>query len=148
MSVGRTTSGVSSSVIVRPSHGHRSRFKLNPLYPHHRSEGTHPHRAEQKLSQLKENTMARGHAKRTSIKQPVVRTIVSPEVVSRERIVTEVPEGTVGAIAVKQDDGSLKHFVVSFKVVRPAIITIKASGPTTKRGNPNTPPSTMKKAQS
>lgn len=86
-----------------------------------------------------EQHVARKHAKKFKQKQPVERITVKPAVVSRERIVTEVPAGTEGAIPVKQDDGTEKFFVVSFKEVSPAVVKVRALGPTTTRGLRNDP---------
>jgi len=67
----------------------------------------------------------------------VERILVKPAVVTRSRIVTEVADGTDGAIPIVQEDGSTKFFVVRFKEVSPAVYKIRALGPTTLRGLPN-----------
>jgi hypothetical protein len=71
------------------------------------------------------------------VKQPVEHILVKPEVVTKERVAVEVPEGTDGAIPVTQDDGTVKFFVVKFKVVSQAVYKTKALGPTTKGGQRN-----------
>jgi hypothetical protein len=78
--------------------------------------------------------MARTHAKKYSSKQPVEKVLVKPAVVSKERIATEVPAGTEGAIPIRQEDGSEKFFVVSSKVVTPEVVKYIAIRPTTTRG--------------
>ncbi len=56
---------------------------------------------------------------------------------TRERIVTEVPEGTEGAIPITQDDGSVKHFVVTFKGTPEIVKQGRALGSTTRGGQKN-----------
>jgi len=81
--------------------------------------------------------MARKHAKQFSRKASVERILVKPAVVSRERIVSEVLAGTEGAIPIKQDDGTTKYFVVSFKEISPAVVKVKALASTTTKGQRN-----------
>jgi hypothetical protein len=81
------------------------------------------------------------------VKQPVQRIVVQAATTSRERIVTEVPEGTDGAIPIVQDDGSTKHFVVSFKTTPEIVKQGRAFGPTTKGGKRNTPESMAPKGK-
>lgn len=83
--------------------------------------------------------MARKHAKKYTVKQPVKKVVIKAAVQSREREVIEVPEGTDNAMAIQQDDGSTKYFVVKFKTVTAEVAKYVACGPTTKRGLKNRP---------
>jgi hypothetical protein len=83
--------------------------------------------------------MARKHSKTSVIKRPVTHTIIKPAQVTRDRVVVEVPAGTDGAIPIVQEDGSTKLFVVKFKEVSPAVVSVRALGPTTQRGQKNNP---------
>lgn len=83
--------------------------------------------------------MARKHAKKYSQKQPLKKIVVRTAVQSKEREALEMPEGTDGALPVTQEDGSVKWFVVRFKVVTPEVARYIAAGPTTTRGSKNDP---------
>ncbi len=82
--------------------------------------------------------MPRKHAKKFSQPQAVDRVVVQPAVYTKERVAMEVPEGTEGAMGINQDDGSVKWFVVGFKVAVPEVVKFVASGPTTTKGKLNT----------
>lgn len=93
--------------------------------------------------------MARKHSKKFSVKQPVKKVVLSPAVQSKERVAVEVPEATTGAIPVTQEDGSVKFFVIQFKIVVPERAKFVATGPTTKgRGKNNTPANMAPKGRS
>jgi len=83
--------------------------------------------------------MARKHGKQFSRKQPVRKIVVKAAVQSKEREAVEVPEGTDGAMPIAQDDGSMKWFVVRFKIVTPEVARYVAEGPTTTHGAKNDP---------
>ena len=83
--------------------------------------------------------MARKHSKKFAVKQPVRKIVVKAAVQSREREAVEVPEGTEGALAIQQEDGTTKWFVVRFKTVSREVARYVAAGPTTKRGQKNDP---------
>jgi hypothetical protein len=72
------------------------------------------------------------------IKCAVERIVVQAATTTRERVATEVPEGTEGAIPVTQDDGSTKFFVVTFKGTPEIVKQGRALGSTTKGGQRNT----------
>lgn len=91
--------------------------------------------------------MARKHSKQFSQKQPVRKIVIKASVQSKEREAVEVPEGTDGALAVVQDDGSTKYFVVRFKVVTPEVVRYVAMGPTTARGAKNDPKNMVAKGK-
>jgi len=73
------------------------------------------------------------------IKCAVERVVVQAATTTSERIATEVPEGTEGAIPVTQEDGSTKYFVVTFKGTPEIVRQGRALGSTTKGGQLNVP---------
>jgi hypothetical protein len=81
--------------------------------------------------------MARKHKKFFVKKTSVTRTVRIPAVVSAEREVVPSEPNAPGAIAIKQDDGSVQWFIVRHKVITPAVETVKANGPTTTKGQRN-----------
>jgi hypothetical protein len=83
--------------------------------------------------------MARKHSKKFKKSAAVSRTVLSPCITTKARVVTEVPAGTPNAIPVTQDDGSVKHFVVEPKVIKPAVVKVMATEPTTTKGQRNDP---------
>jgi hypothetical protein len=87
----------------------------------------------------------RKHAKKFKQKRSVTRTLITAAVHGDKRTVTEVEPGTEGAVEVKQDDGSVKHFLVERNVITPAVYKVTANGPTTTKGKPNLGGATVKK---
>jgi hypothetical protein len=83
--------------------------------------------------------MARRHAKKFKQKVSVTRILLRPAVHGNERTVTEVAEGTPDAVAIKQDDGSTKFFLVTHNILTPAVYKVMATGPTMRRGEVNEP---------
>ena len=81
--------------------------------------------------------MARKHKKKGIVKQGVNTHVIKAAVTSNERVVTEVMPDTPNAITIEQPDGMLKFFLVTLKVVTPAIVKHVPFGPTTKRGKKN-----------